>query len=435
MKYKIKLRLSTNQRQRVALYFLISLCQIAIYYIFKDQISKMNEVGLVYDPNSLAMLPLGIGLTSCFAWILPIRIDRFLSLLIWFIFLILVMPGCVMIYSLGFERVLPDFILCNALPIAAMNLPWMRGHYPKPGSVIAPYPHAIWILAIPTIMFGAYLAWTNANNLSLDFLDVYTRRLEQRGTANTLNGYLTANYYGAVLVVTIGYGLAFKHSLLTAISTLGFLLIFCIDGSKSALLIPVIMILVHLATKMKVLTPVYLLLYTLFFLLTSYGLNDHNINLYGVRRVFIDTPATNCWYFEYFSKYGFVFGKDMFISNFLYGTDPIPSAGLAIGTEYFDNVDSNANSNFLSSGFSQCGIFGAWLTFIIGCVSLKLYDIQLQKLPLELGQLIAIPIALRFCEQALHTMMLSGGLLGIYILITAITRQRRRVHLMSSTTT
>ena len=125
----------------------------------------------------------------------------------------------------------------------------------------------------------------------------------------------------------------------------------------------------------------------------------------------------------------------IFILNFLYGTDPIPSAGLVIGMEYFGNIDSNANSNFLSVGFSQGGVFGAWLIFIIGCVSLKLYDIQLQKIPLELGQLIAIPIALRFCEQGLHTMMLSGGLLALYILITAVTTQRRRVHLISSMTT
>lgn len=76
------------------------------------------------------------------------------------------------------------------------------------------------------------------------------------------------------------------------------------------------MILAHLATKMKVLTPVYLLLYTLFLLTISYGLNDDNINWYGVRRMFIDIQVTNCRYFEYFSKYGFLFGKDMFISNF-----------------------------------------------------------------------------------------------------------------------
>ena len=435
MKLKPLFRFQSINQRRAPLFILITLCQIVLFYSFRDQISKMGEIGLVYDPNSLAMLPLGIGLTSCFAWILPIRIDRFLPLTIWIIFLILVMPGCVMIYSLGFERVLPDFILCIALPIAAMNLPWMRGHYPKPGSVTAPYPHAIWILAIPTIMIGAYLAWANVNNLSLGFLNIYTRRLEQRGLAHTLQGYLTANYFGAVLVLTIGYGLAYRYNLLRAISILGFLLIFCIDGSKSALIIPVIMILAHLATKMKVLTPVYLLLYTFFFLMTSYGLNDYNVNFYGVRRVFIDIQATNCWYFEYFSKYGFVFGNDIFILNFLYGTDPIPSAGLVIGMEYFGNIDSNANSNFLSVGFSQGGVFGAWLIFIIGCVSLKLYDIQLQKIPLELGQLIAIPIALRFCEQGLHTMMLSGGLLALYILITAVTTQRRRVHLISSMTT
>jgi len=45
MKDKIKLRFSTNQRQGVALYFLISLCQIAIYFIFKDQISEMGVTG------------------------------------------------------------------------------------------------------------------------------------------------------------------------------------------------------------------------------------------------------------------------------------------------------------------------------------------------------------------------------------------------------
>ena len=431
MKDKIKLRLSTNQRQRVALYFLISLCQIAIYYIFKDQISKMNEVGLVYAPNSTPLtLPFGIALTSCFVCILPPRIDRFLCISIWIMYLLLVMPGCVMIYSLGFEHLFLDFCLYIVLPIAVMSALLKQRGFAKitaaPWNIDRRIIQIIIALAMTT---GGYLFVIKFNTLSFDFLDVYTRRFAERSTAKTLDAYLLSAFSGALAPFLLAYGLQCRDRWIVSMSILGFILVFCIEGTKASLFIPCILILTHFAIKFKLYTPLKLITVILIGLAASYLIDNYDLHLNGLRRIICAPMVTICWYFEYFPNSGFLWGRDMFLVSFLTSSDILPSPGMQTGDVYFrTGGGTNNNANAFSVGFAEGGTIGAWISALLLFFCLSLFEKVTRKSPVEFAVLIAIPLAFRFCEQGLHTAMLSGGVVVLFLILLIVNLQPRNAY-------
>lgn len=431
MKDKIKLMLSTNPRHRVALYFLISLCQIAIYYVFKDQISKMQEPGLVYAPNSNPLtLAIGIALTSCFVCILPSRIDLFLCTFIWIMYLLLVMPGCVMIYSLGFEHVFLDFFLYISLPIAVISvLTKQRGFAKIPAATWNIDKRFIQIIVALAMATGVYLFVIKFNTLSLDFSDVYTRRLNERSTVRTFDAYLLSAFSGALAPFLLAYGLQCRHRWIVSISTLGFILVFCIEGTKTSLLIPCILILTHFAIKFKFYTPLKLITVILIGLAASYLMDNYDLHLNGLRRIVCAPMVTICWYFEYFPNSGFLWGRDMPLVSFLTSSDILPSPGMQTGDVYFETGGgTNNNANAFSVGFAEGGAIGAWISALLLFFCLSLFEKVTRKSPAEFAVLIGIPLAFRFCEQGLHTAMLSGGVVVLFLILFIVNLQPRNAY-------
>lgn len=428
MKERKKLRLSTNQSQGVALYFLISLCQIAIYFIFKDQISEIGETGLVYEPNSDPLtLPIGIALTSCFVCILPPRIDRFLYICIWIMYLILVMPGYVMIYSLGFEQVFLDFFLYISLPIAVMSvLIKQQGFAEIPTATFYIDRRFIKIIVALAMMTGGYLFLIKFNTLSFDFLDVYTRRFAERSSARTLNSYLLSTFSGALLPFLLAYGLQCRDRWIVSMSILGFILVFCIEGTKASLFIPCILILTHFAIKFKLYTPLKLITVILIGLAASYMIDNYDLHLNGLRRIICAPMVTICWYFEYFPNSGFLWGRDTVLISFLTSSDMLPSPGMLIGDVHFgSDVGVNNNASALSVGFAEGGTIGAWISALLLFFCLSLFEKVTRKSPREFAVLIAIPLAIRFTEQGLHTAMLSGGVFILFLILLIFNLQLR----------
>jgi len=421
MRITLPFRLHSPLRQRSALFALLALCQIVLYFVFRDQISQMNEPKLEFKPNSLEMLPLGIALTAAYAWILPLQIDRFASISIWIIYLLLVMPACVMVYSLGFEHVLPDFALSIALPVAVMGLVWSspsrftRTVQSRPlgrfGDLVA---------GASTLAIGLYLFLHLRDSLSLDVLDVYTRRFEQRSLARSADAYVIATYFGAVLVLALARGLHHGRHWLTALALMGFLLVFSIDGSKTALFIPLVMCAAHAAMKVGAFSALHLASAVLLIFCASYAIDDYNLHLYGLRRMICYPMLTVFAYFEHFSATGYLRGQDIsFVSELAYGREPMLGAAYQIGAAYFDNPRMNVTTNIMSVGFAEAGVLGAWLMAFLAFVVLALFGLGLSRTPAEFGVMLAIPIAMRFCEQGLHTAMLSGGVFLLLLLVLA----------------
>jgi len=73
----------------------------------------------------------------------------------------------------------------------------------------------------------------------------------------------------------------------------------------------------------------------------------------------------------------------------------------------------------MSVGFAEAGVLGAWLMAFLAFVVLALFGLGLSRTPAEFGVMLAIPIAMRFCEQGLHTAMLSGGVFLLLLLVLA----------------
>ena len=122
------------------------------------------------------------------------------------------------------------------------------------------------------------------------------------------------------------------------------------------------------------------------------------------------------YYWEYFSSNPYFMMTDSIIGTFLpFG--PLynyPKARL-IGYEYFNNIESNANANIWASGFADFGYPGMIMVSILAALILKVVDSLGYKEKFVFASACSAAIGLGWVNGALHTSLLTNGVLGLIL--------------------
>jgi len=394
----------------------------AFYYIYKESISPiLSYMGYNYEELTFGVHAIAIGFFLLPLLWLPIKPQRASDMTIWLLYMFSYVPTCFMCFHI-MEDPFPDamfllVVLLTALIIvdlARRHRITLNFHLNVPINI--PLDN---IIVISSVLLCCYIVYLTKNDFTLNFGDVYERRLAVRGSSSVLTGYILA--FGRSVIIVFSVYIAFVKKSKIAFLALTILSIgtFAYDGTKSSLLVPVFLILVYFLTvckKSNLTLNIILLFIILVSIIEFVSLNSSITSIFFTRRIFAGPGHLNTLFWEYFLVHDKVMMADSIASIFTdtsYGTSPT----FIIGYEYFRNVDLNANTGIWMGGYAHFGIIGVVLVSTIAGLIIGLIDNMTRERFKILGFLVCSYIGILWAEQMLHTSMLTGGIFYIFIFL------------------
>jgi oligosaccharide repeat unit polymerase len=251
--------------------------------------------------------------------------------------------------------------------------------------------------------------------------EVYERRM----VARYMERGIFTNYIisiGRSLLTIFGIYLTFvKRKPIYGIFVILFsLAVFSYDGTKTALLYPLFLTAIYLIyshSKYIIFLPSLLGIIVVLSFLEFNILETNILSELLIRRIISVPGFLNTVYWDFFSEHSKVLLTDSIGKYFFDQVYEIPTTFI-IGLEYFNNVETNANTGIWMGGFAHFGVIGIFMVSIIAGFLLGFIDNLTQKNYFMLGTLVCAYIGMNWSEQMLHTSMLTGGV--FYILLFLI---------------
>ncbi|MDB4665061.1 hypothetical protein OAE97_01810 [Verrucomicrobia bacterium] len=382
-------------------------------------------MGLVTVNFDVLDMCLAIAAGALTGLLLPKKISKFGELALWYVYIILILPFWMYIILLGVGDQFVQSALALYAPFVLIVILYnIAPNTSKPFNIgfDIDISLASKFFSIACVGCGTIMVILLGITFTFDFESVYDRRLNARESVvwGSVGSYVLAAYAKALMPLCVAVSMSPKCTKWGA--TAGFfgaLVVFSFAGHKTQVFAPVVMVLIYIAHRSKKLTPItlafgaFIVLAFAFMLEMLWGVTFLN-NIIS-RRVFSVPQMLLHVYVEFFQSYGFLwFGDLSFLSGLLGSADQSASGGIIVGEEHF-KTGINANVGAIQYGFAEGGIFGSFLYAIAILIYIKIMDrISVGKNKIWILPL-AVPVSLRFTEQALHTAILSGGLLWILL--------------------
>jgi hypothetical protein len=279
-------------------------------------------------------------------------------------------------------------------------------------------------LILLTLFIVLFLYILYLNNFSFNFgiTNVYIRRLAARETVGRFSGYLIAICRSGLTILAVYLFAVKKKKVYLVLIILIALSIFSLDGTKSTILNLLFLFFVAymLSYNSTILFfPLAFLILIVIGILEYTLLNTNIISQYFIRRMSIVPGFINTLYWDYFSTHNKVLLTDS-IGKYVFGTIYELPTTFLIGLEYFNTVRMNANTGIWMGGYAHFGAAGIFMMSVFGGILLGFIDNILKYRYFLFGALTCTYIGINWCEQMLHTSVLSGGIFYIIILIMFI---------------
>jgi hypothetical protein len=288
---------------------------------------------------------------------------------------------------------------------------------------------SLFTIIIPAAMIVLSLAlWSFVGfRINVGLENVYERRIEAReslggGFLGVLLGYGESLMLGAFLPATTVMGAITRKPRLLFAAAFSVLAVFSFDGQKAVLFGPFMLILVTvLALRSRRNTAFVLISAFLALCLLSiaqvYFFDDNSISTYIVRRVMVMPGLLADYYWEFFSSHPLVMLRDGAIGS-IFSRSPYPlSTPRLIGSEFFDNPETNANTGIWLAGFAHFGYVGVFAASVLAAWLLRILDSLAAKGKYVAGCAFCTMLGLIWTNGALHTSLLSNGVVVLMLLM------------------
>lgn len=337
------------------------------------------------------------------------------------------------------QRPFGEVALVQACVAASMAI-LLRASALGRGSAIVPVRserRLVPILGIVTVISLLVLVITYHEHMRLvSFEDVYDLRLEsseiQRGI---LADYLLSWLSYCFLPFYFARGVLRRSSADIVFGLLGCVLIYAATGSKAAILMPAIIVVLNLlygSGKDFLLRLVVVL--TVSIMLIIELLPDEGLLLWVKSILMLRVLGTGGWtmatYYDYFSANGFTFYSHIGPVNALTGAYPYGkySLGQLIGLHYSGSEQANFNANFWASdGFAALGLAGVPIVTVALCAVFFAINRITRGYSTRFVVLWLAGFWLALLNVPLTTALLSGGG-GMILLLLWSTRTASREH-------
>ena len=394
-----------------------------VLFLYNNAIAPMNQY-LGYNITNISFIQNLIVLFFIVlpALFLPVTIKKPSNLIIWMLFLFSYLPTAFI--GINFANSFTNYIILLTILNGAMGIfLWASTlEFNINGNFNYNFFGFDKLTFFLLILWIVYFVWELINfRFELNFVDIYTRRLEAREVSMGVMAYLISflrNTFIALSVYLFFFKKKYVYLLLVLLGLLG---VFIFDGSKTALIFPIILIGFGMSLRNHwIKSPSYFLGISIIVVsiavLESLFNDSYILSEYFVRRVFVVPGMLNSFYFDNFNQD--FFGM-YFSGNYGNTFNVFEDRELTyyIGSKYFGSPDANANTGIWLTGFSQLGVTGVFIISFFSGLIASLINVLSGHNFYYYGALVGVLTGITWSEQALHTSMLTGGVFISIILM------------------
>jgi len=287
------------------------------------------------------------------------------------------------------------------------------------------------ILVFVFVIISLTFSKVGLGGVNFDTSAVYEFRKSAKDLLPVYLLYLLSWASKVMIPFCIAISLKHKRYFYAFISMLFGILLFSVTGNKSTLFLAMLIPFLYFFAKSIVARPQAAFLFIVLAInialiasfLDFYTEDRPDQNLIGTlffRRFLLIPALLNSFYIETFGtsdSFGYFSDK---IPKFL-GISPTNRSSIPniIGYRYFNNIDSNANTGWIGSGYAQAGFYGVLFYSIILAFFCKIGDFFAIKhgLPICLCVLAGPSLAMIASSDTLTGLLTNGGIFGLIILL------------------
>jgi hypothetical protein len=266
--------------------------------------------------------------------------------------------------------------------------------------------------------------------------NVYELRLSAREILGaSMLGYAISALGYVIHPFLIALGLVSGRWWLFILGSLGEIVLFGYEGSKSYFFIPIFLLVFYFITvKMKKLTPLMITLLLLALILFLFGIDLLNYSprlpylliFLFTRRLVFEAGLLSSAYYDFFSSHPFMMWKYTLIGRFLENVLGISThnpylsfsgPGPVIGKLYLGFPAMNACANLWADGFANFGYIGMIVETIIAGVYFWIFDSIALRKDMRLAYLMILPPFYTFSDTGVLTALLTDGALLTLLLL------------------
>jgi hypothetical protein len=397
---------------------LLTLAQWAVRLLFEYGVAPLADVGLPFAPQSGALsLIAGMLLTALAGAILPPKVRSLTAGAVWMLYFLLVMPGWVMMHSMGEERVLVTYVLAVACPIIVLGAIARAVPPASPTGMPNLSSRVAGLATIALLAFTVLVVW-RSGEVDLAFDAVYERRLAFRDGPGGIVPRMVFWIEHAVVPVALVVSLCARQWCLVAAALALSACPFLIYGSKLALLWPLVLVGCWAMRRVGLVSAVGISGVLTAVLWIAVAAGNMWVNDYIVRRsLCVPSALTFVYLAEWEARPPMLWRDSPLVAEVLYGTSAAPPLGRLVGEEVLGKQDLNASVDVFSNGFAEGWYPGVYLVGVVVLAVLVVNERTCRNMGQDAAALFGIQFGMILAIQPLHSAMISGGLVLISLLI------------------
>lgn len=384
-------------------------------------------LGLQYNPPSPTWNTLAFAMAVIPSLWMPIQLKRPSHFTYWVLYLMVIIPAMIIPYHVLARP--PDQILSFTFALlscfALLSLSYRLPRIVIPRATYNP-AYFYGILAIVVLVFTV-ITWASVG-FSLDFglENIYDRRHAARGVFQQQSAisYIKGNLASALAPFAVAVGLARKQWHVFAVGVFGSLIVFSVEGSRSAAFLPIfIFALYPIIVKYRnifgfaVIGGMLLLL--LGSIISFYITKNPALPLVVSWRLFQVKGLLSSYYWDFFSTHEFMYYADGILKGVIPNPYPLATPRL-IGLTYFNSPETNSNANIFAAAYGDFGYLGMLFITGITAVYFRLIDSLSHNRGFLISAFMAGFLGVKWSDVAFDTAILSHGTLVITILLLLV---------------
>lgn len=404
---------------------------IVLHHVFVDLIQpRFAYAGYQYAEAPAEVTFLSWFAATVVALFLPRAPRRPSTVILWVLYVVVICPAMLMLPYMGpmgpWQATEFGFGLGASFMLALIVASRKREATPLPIRVT---PTTFWIIVGGfTIVTYVYVATTTGINLAyLQLADIYDQRADYREAIaeSTALGYLVSNQANVVNPLILARLIQEKRWGFVPFLVLAQLILYTATGFKSVLFSLVAILLMIILFKRKRPRMISLLWGAAGLVLVCWLIDRQTdsvalTSLFGRR--FLYTPARlSGLYFEWYSNNPLSMLANSILAPFIdteyqYG----PARTIAIYAT--GSASSSLNANIFAAGFAEFGWVGLLGVGVLLGIYLRVLDRAATRLPVWMVAAVVVMPSVTLSNTALHTAMLSHGLVAAVLLLALVPR-------------
>lgn len=293
--------------------------------------------------------------------------------------------------------------------------------------VLARYPLRFGAYYVPVficLFYIVYMYFLYPGELRLvDLNSVYELREQAKNVQGDFLKYFVGFIFGVAAPFCLVFGLYKRNVFFVIAAIASYLLFYMSAGHKSAIITVALVVLIYFLSErltVRFALCMAVLGMTSIFLMDWYFFHGI-VAAFTFDRMIVAPSSLTIMYYDFFQDNPKFFLSHSVLSG-LFDNPYAVTPQQVIGSAYFSN--DWANVNFVGEGFANFGRLGVFFYALFVIFAVKVYDLLSRDLPARVRLSLFVPALFYLLNASPLTLMLSGGYVGLILVLYVRARQR-----------